>query len=123
MITLTSINRSLELVLGGAVAANQLDIVVNFIDLRATGTLQGFGSKVSNSNSTTTVTICDAPSSGVTRVIRSISIYNKDTATVTITIKYDDNATEYTIFKVTLLTLEQAYYEDSTGWQVLSSAG
>lgn len=50
----------------------------------------------------TDVTVVGNPSSGYRRVIKDISIYNGDSAAVTIFIKYDVSATQRTIAKLVL---------------------
>lgn len=124
MLILSSTVRSLKAVLGGAVSTNQLPVLVHAENIRAdTPDQVGFECQITNTNSTTAVFVSTAPSAGVTKVIRSISIQNADTAAATITVTYDDNTTGYVIFKATLAVGDQAYYEDSAGWQVLTSAG
>jgi len=53
-------------------------------------------------NGSTDVTVVPAPSGSNRRVIKDITIYNGDTAAVTLFVKYDNNATQRTIAKVTL---------------------
>jgi hypothetical protein len=53
-------------------------------------------------NGSTDVTVVPAPTGTNRRVVKDITIYNGDTAAVTIFIKYDTNATQRTIAKVTL---------------------
>lgn len=56
-------------------------------------------------NDTTDVTLIDAPASGARRVIRTINLYNADTASVTITLKHSGTS-DRTIRKVTLSSEE-----------------
>ena len=44
-------------------------------------------------NGTTEVTLVAAPSSGVRRVVRGLSVYNRDTASVTLTVRYKSSST------------------------------
>tara|TARA_R110000868_G_scaffold301997_1_gene562475 strand:+ start:116 stop:955 length:840 start_codon:yes stop_codon:yes gene_type:complete len=53
-------------------------------------------------NGSTDVTVVPAPSGANRRVIKGITIFNGDTASVTVLIKYDNNATQRTLVKVTL---------------------
>jgi hypothetical protein len=53
-------------------------------------------------NGSTDVTVVPAPSGSNRRVIKDITIFNGDTASVTVLIKYDNNATQRTLAKVTL---------------------
>lgn len=74
-------------------------------------------------NSGTAVDICDAPANLVTRDIDFISIRNNDTASVTVTVRYNDNGTTYKIIVVTLLTLETLTYTAQAGWIVTDTGG
>jgi hypothetical protein len=114
----------LEAVLAGAVSANQPEVNVTYI----TYGLDGVPSKPAITrtalNSSTDVTILAAPGAqGAVREPQFISIYNKDTASVTVTVKTDDGTTERIICKATLLTLEVLMYEKSNGWYALTSSG
>lgn len=44
-------------------------------------------------NGTTQVDIVAEPASGVQRVVRNVTVFNRDTAAVEITLSYSDNAT------------------------------
>lgn len=54
-----------------------------------------------NTNSTTDVDLVAGPSSG-RAVVRYINVYNADTVAATVTLKVDDNGTEYILVKRTL---------------------
>ena len=121
MITLNTTTRKLQAVLGAAVAANQLPILVGWAD--KTTTTYTAGATPSNSNSTTAVDICAAPGASTVREIDSIIVRNRDTAAATLTIRYNDNATTYDIFTVTLSAGHMLVYAHGTGWQVMDSLG
>lgn len=53
-------------------------------------------------NSTTPVTAIAAPGSGISRVVRSIFVYNSDTASATVYINKVVSGTPYTLFKTTI---------------------
>lgn len=53
-------------------------------------------------NGTSDVTIVAAPTTGFRRIIKKITIENKNSSTVVLTVKYDNNGTQRTIAKVTL---------------------
>lgn len=53
-------------------------------------------------NGSTDVTVVPAPTGSNRRVIKDITIYNGDSAAVTVFVKYDNNATQRTLAKVTL---------------------
>ena len=113
----------LEAVLAGAVAANQPESHVNFQDWTSPDQGQPVPSKPAPYrvalNSTTDVTILAMPNQGVVRDVIRISIYNKDTATVTVTVKTDDGTTEFIAVKQALLTGETLVFERGAGWQII----
>jgi hypothetical protein len=93
-------------------ATNNPDYTVSWAD--DTGTSFTEGASDGALNGTTDVTIVAAPASSTRRVIKSISIQNRDTAPVKVFIKYDNNGTQRNIAVVTLAvndtwTLEGVY--------------
>jgi hypothetical protein len=124
MIRLDSTLRRVQILLGGAVASTQPDVVVCYTD-RNTPAPAPFltSTKLSVTNNGTAVDICDAPANLVTRDIDFISVRNNDSASVTVTIRYNDNGTTYKIIAVTLLTLESLLYESGAGWKTLDASG
>ncbi len=114
----------LEAVLAAAVAANQPEATVNF----TTWNTDGVESKPSTFrvalNSITDVTLLAAPGTqGVVREVKRLSIYNKDTASVTVTVKTDDGTTERIERKVTLLVGETLAFERGRGWYAMDANG
>jgi hypothetical protein len=123
VIVLNTTNTSLELVLSGAVTANELHYIVHYEIVSRQGE-STYGQSHGVSTGATDKTILAAPSvAGERRIVRGISVYNADTASATVQIHYDDGGTERTIIKVTLATLENLFYESGSGWQALTTAG
>ena len=112
----------LEAVLAGAVSANQPEVVVDYMDYNPEGMPTKPATFRVALNSSTDVTILAAPSVGFVREPMRISIYNKDTASVTVTVKTDDG-TERILIKATLLTLETLNWEKGLGWYALDANG
>lgn len=121
MLRLDATTRKLQAVLAGAVATSQLPIVVCYSD--KTATAYTGGTQVSSTNDTTAVDICSAPGASTVRDVDSITIVNTDTATRIITLRYNDNATLYTLFKVALAVGDQLIYIHGDGWKVFDSGG
>lgn len=123
MIRLDDDGRTLQAILAGAISTTNPDVTVSFTD---------YGNKLDPSKPVTTkltamnganaVTICDAPDKGVTREVDSIDLHNRDTATVTATIRYNDNGTTYKIITAALLTGESLHYAQG-GWRALDANG
>ena len=121
MIVLDTTTRKLQAVLGGAVAANQPQATVVYYEKtpKQVDTTKMF-TKATNLNSTTDVDILAAPGEiNNIRYIKNLTVYNLDTASVSVIIKMDDGGTETILVRQTLLTLESLHYEDGAGWQVL----
>jgi len=123
MYALNTVDRSMRLVLEDAITTNQLTIVTAFEDRRNDSKIGATGSKQTTTNNTTIVTIVEAPTSGVSRQVHQITIYNADTAVATITVFYTAGATDFTAFTAELSVGDQAYYEYRTGWIVIDSSG
>lgn len=121
MLRLDATTRKLQVVLAGAVTTNQLPVVVSYSDkttLDYTGATQ-----VANTNGVTAVDICDAPAASTIRDIDYVSVRNGDTASATVTIRFNDNATLYTIATATLAVGDHLTYVHGTGWTVFDSSG
>ena len=120
MIRLNNVNRKLQIVLAVAITTNQLAVVLSYSD-KATGYVGA--TQLSNSNSTTAVDICAAPAASTIRDIDYINVRNNDTATATVTIRYNDSGTLYSIIIVALLPGEAMTFTHSAGWCVFNSSG
>jgi hypothetical protein len=64
------------------------------------------GTSVSNLNGATAVDVVAAPAASTRRLIRTLTICNIDTASVTVTVQYNDNGTIYPMFVRTLAVNE-----------------
>jgi len=118
---LDAITKSLEIVLAGAVTANQLQVVSAWADI--TSTTFTPGETDTQSNNTTAVTIVAAPAASTQRQIKEVIVYNKDTASATVIIQYNSNSTIRILVRITLLTLETLVYREGIGWMVLDTNG
>ena len=110
----------LEAVLGGAVSANQPEVHVDYVDynVRSEATLPSYFRVALNS--TTDVTILAAPVvPNQRREVVRLNVYNKDTATIVLTIKTDNGTTEFIQFKQSLLTLQTFCWEKGVGAYVI----
>lgn len=121
MLILTETTDNLQVVLAGAVTTNQLNCLTSWRDITTTGFVPG--RTVTNTNSTTDVNLAPAPAASTQRVVDFVSVYNADTVTATITVKFDANGTEYVLFKAALATTERIEYTDAKGWQVYNNLG
>jgi hypothetical protein len=118
-VILDSTSLKLEAVLAAAVAANQPEVTVDYVAINAEGKESAPATFRTALNGATDVTILAAPAvAGIRLEPFRVSIYNKDTASVTVTVKTDDG-TERIIARQTLLTLESLHWEKGVGWQVI----
>src|ERR1035437_7815962 len=95
MLRLDTTTRKLQVLLGGNVTTNQLDVLVSYSD--ATSTSYTGGNQGTATNDSAVVDICDSPDASIVRDIDHVSIRNNDTVSDTITLRYDDNGTFYKI--------------------------
>jgi hypothetical protein len=121
MIRLDTVNRSLALYLGGAQVTAPLQIVVSYSDQTASTYLGG--TKLTNSNGTTAVTICSAPAASTIRDIDMVTVLNTDSVSQVVTVEMLDTATPYLISTVTLLIGEKLTYTHGSAWQVVDNSG
>lgn len=99
-IILDSTTKTIQVAMSSSAATTNPDFVANYAD--NTGSSFTEGANDGALNGTTPVTIVSAPGSATRRIIKNITIENKDTAAVTITVSYNNNGTLRTIAKVTL---------------------
>ncbi|NCA29047.1 MAG: hypothetical protein EBS92_07260, partial [Proteobacteria bacterium] len=112
IIVLDSTAKSIKAVLASSVATSNPDFVVAYAD-----TSDNTFSELSSDgqlNGTTDVTLVSAPASGVKRAIKSITIYNRDTAAVTVSIKFDNGGTQRILQRVQLVSGETWHSDELT---------
>jgi hypothetical protein len=97
---LDATTKSLVAVMSGAAATTNPDFTAAYAD--STGALFTEGANDGAFNGTNQVTLVSAPAASTRRVIKSLTIKNRDTAAVTITISYNNNSTLRSIARVTL---------------------
>jgi len=117
MIRLDS-TRSLQALLGGAVATTELPITVSYSD-KTTDTYNG-AAQLATTTGVTPVIIAAAPAAGVTRDIDYISVRNVDTAPGTITIRY---STPHIVVTVLLAVGDHMVFVHGDGWRVFDAGG
>lgn len=108
----------LQLVLAAAHASAALEIVAAWLDI--TGHAPGLTTQTSNG--ATDVDVVAAPASGL-RAVKSLTVFNSDSAAATVTLKTDNGGTERRVFKATLAVGDSLIYEDGRGWGVHDASG
>lgn len=112
--------KTLEALLDGAPATNQLPWVTSWGDLTATAIVPDGDDGVTNG--VTAVTIVPAPGADTKRQIRNITIYNADTASRIVTVRLNNNGTTRQMVKATLAPGDSLVYEWGRGWFRVPSA-
>jgi hypothetical protein len=101
-LVLDATTKTITAVMSGAAATNNPEYTVAYADSTSSSLTEGAGDGALNG--TSLVTIVSAPGASTRRVIKWITIQNKDTAPVTVTIAYANSSgsTSRQIAKVTL---------------------
>jgi adenosylcobinamide amidohydrolase len=121
MLILNNTTDSLEVVLGGAITVNQLDCTASFREITTT-TFDPLMTDAST-NGTNPVTLVAAPPASTQRVIDDVSVFNNDTTSAVVTVRYNRNGTFRQLFRATLASGEKLQYTDKNGWVVYATSG
>lgn len=121
MIILDATTDTIEMVLGGAITTTNPDYYISYVDV--TTTTYSAEDNHGTTNGVTAVTALSAPSASTQRQVKFISVFNRDTANVTLTIRLDDTSVERTLWRGTLAANEMVQYADGEGWNVLNTSG
>lgn len=100
MLVLDATTKSIVVAMSGAAATTNPDFTAAYADNNGTTFTEGANDGALNG--TSSVTLVAAPAASTRRTIKSLTIENKDTAAVTLTVSYNNNSTLRTIAKVTL---------------------
>jgi hypothetical protein len=126
MLLLDTTNKSLEIVLAGAVATTELPYVVGYVDISQIDfAMTALREQDGTTRGTTAVAIVPAPAATpapTSRQLKFLSIYNADTAVATLTIRVKNTATTRIVWKGTLQVGDNLLYLDDTFF-VMDSSG
>lgn len=112
MIILDATTKKLQIVLSGAVTTTELPWVVSYVDvLSSDQSVSAIAENDGATNGGTAVDMVAAPSAGHTRTIKTLTVVNKDTASATVEIRYNNNGTTRTIWKGALAVGDNLCYE------------
>ena len=121
MIILSNTTDKIEISLGSTVSNFPIHCMTSWRD--RTSTTFEAGRTLATASNTTNVDISGSPVSSTQRIIDHISIYNNDISSNTVTVKYDDNGTEYNLFTGLLYTGYSLLYNESDGWKIIDNGG
>lgn len=99
-LVLDATTKSIAIKMSGAAATTNPDFVAAWADDNGTTFVEGSTDGALNGSSN--VTAVAAPAASTRRVIKTITVQNRDTAAVTLTVQYNDNGTFRNIAVVTL---------------------
>lgn len=101
-LVLDGTTKTIQAVMSGAAATSNPDFTVAYADSTSSSLTEG--SNDGALNGTTAVTLVSAPSASTRRVVKWVTIQNKDTAAVTVTVTFNNSTgpTTRQIAKVTL---------------------
>lgn len=117
MLILDAIDESIEGVLAGAVTTTQPDFTAHYADNDGSTFTEGSNDGVFNS--TTDVELVAAPAASTRRLIKNITVFNRDTVAITFTLKFVNGASERTLIRKTLNANESWDFSDERGLQKL----
>ena len=129
---LDTVNKSIAVVLGESKTTTDCDITTAFSDgtkVITTGVSGAFntvtafidGSFDAVSNGINPVTIVVPPAAGISRRVKQISIFNNDTISHNVTVRYIDGVTIRILWESILAAGQLLYYGDET-WNAPASA-
>jgi len=114
--------KSLQVVLDAAVAANELQCVVGYEHLDTRG-VRSDSSATAVTSGATAKEIVAAPTGGDRIAIKSVGVYNADTAAAAVSVQMLESSTAYTLIKATLAAGETLTWDERNGWRATTTTG
>jgi hypothetical protein len=121
MLILASTTDKIQVVLSANVVSSQLQCYAVYRDTTTTS-ISPLNNQIATNN-TTAVDLVSSPSASTQRVVEYLSVYNSDTGSVAVTIRFSDNGTLYTLFRCNLAPGSKIEYAYRRGFRVISNAG
>ncbi|MDB5184445.1 MAG: fibronectin type domain protein [Candidatus Saccharibacteria bacterium] len=117
---LDTTSKTIEVVLTAAPAANQLPIFATYADMTSSTFVPASSDTITTG--TTAVTVVAAPAASTQRQVKSMTIYNADTAAATVTVRLKNSATVRIMVSVALQAGHTLQYGENS-WTVINSVG
>lgn len=121
MIVLSPTDR-LTAQLAADVTTSQLQCFAAFED-ELPGRNEIKGNSAITTNGATSVVVVDKPTPGYSREVKYLSVFNTDTASAQVSIKFDAGGTTYELAKFTLGSGEKLEYSSESGFKVFANSG
>jgi hypothetical protein len=118
---LDATTKSLEVVLAGAVTTTQAPITAFYVDHTASASTPGSSDIVTNN--ATAVTAVAAPNTSTQRQVKMLTVYNADTAAMTVQVQLNNNSTARIIGRWTLAVGESLVYQNEVGFCIYDVTG
>ena len=121
MITLDATNESLEVVLAGPVVATQADFTAHYVDV--TTTTYDAANAHGVTSGATPVTAVAAPGASTQRQIKLLTVHNRDTFSIALTVQVNFNGTTRKLWVGRLEVGETIVYTSGAGFSVSDVSG
>jgi hypothetical protein len=121
MLSIDNTTDTVRAVMAAAVTTTAPDYYVTYVDVTTTGysPAENHGAL----NGVTAVNIAGSPAASTQRVVKYISIFNRDTVAHAITVTHWDTSIDYRLWVGTLQPNETLQFTDMLGWSVIDAFG
>lgn len=114
-----SSTQKIQVVLAAAKTSVDCPVTAVYQDLNETGfPLSAITTALVNTNGVTAVDVVASPSSGTSRLLKTLTVINTDTGNITLTFQYYVGSTATLLITKDLGPGDVLHYEDGEGWQV-----
>src|SRR4029434_11075831 len=124
MLKLDAATKSLEIVLAAAVATSECPFYVSYVEAdQTTAALTAFAARDGLTSGATAVSVIPAPAAGRSRKLDYLSVVNRDTAAVVLTVRVSVSGTPRPVVIVSLAVGDNLSFTDAGGGRVLDAQG
>src|SRR4030095_14696884 len=124
MLKLDATTKSLEITLAAPVATTECPFYVSYVEAdQTTAALTAFSARDGLTSGATAVSVIPAPAAGRSRKLDYLSVVNRDTATVVLTVRVTVSGTPRPVVVVSLAVGDNLSFTDAGGWRVLDAVG
>lgn len=114
---LKTTTQAIEAVSDAGATTKEPQVFADYIDVdTAKFKMVGAAPQATNLNGTTTVDVVSPPAQDVNRHLKYLNVYNADTVAHDITVKFDDNGTEYILLDTTFRAGQTISWTRERGW-------
>lgn len=117
---LDTTSKTIEVVLGGTITTNQLEITADWVDTTNGSTFAPGGTSLLT-NGGTAVTAVASPAASTQRQVKALTIYNADTVNQTVTVRMFDGTNRRRHVVQSLAPGQSLVFTPEGGWSILSS--